>query len=172
MIVHGTDVVSTWLEQMRKTLQTLIDSADSGQLSVAMIGIKTGGVNVGQHLHTALKLDVPLGELNISFYRDDFSTVGLHPVVGPSQVPFTVDGRHIILVDDVLSTGRTVRAAMNEIFDYGRPARISLAVLVQRTGHELPIRADVTGCKLDLPDNQHVSLHTDTMSLSIGERQP
>jgi len=169
------DVVSEWLDDMQQQLQSSLPSslttlpADEQPL---MIGIRTGGVDVGRHLHSALKLAEPLGELNISFYRDDFSTVGLHPVVGPSQVPVAIDGRHIILVDDVLSTGRTVRAAMNEIFDYGRPARITLAVLVQRTGHELPIRADVIGHSVDIDDNQHVSLDANSMTVSVGHKQP
>ncbi|MBX2835362.1 MAG: bifunctional pyr operon transcriptional regulator/uracil phosphoribosyltransferase PyrR [Gammaproteobacteria bacterium] len=137
---------------------------------LAMIGIRTGGVSVAQYLHSSLGLSEPLGELNISFYRDDFSAVGLHPVVGPSSVPFNLDGRHIILVDDVLSTGRTVRAAMNEIFDYGRPSRITLAVLVERTGHELPIRADVVGLSVDIPEEQHVALQVDSMTVIIGEK--
>ena len=118
----------------------------------------------------ALNVSEPLGELNISFYRDDFSTVGLHPVVGPSQVPVNVDGRHIVLVDDVLSTGRTVRAAMNEIFDYGRPSKITLAVLVQRAGHELPIRADIIGKSIDIPDDQHVSLNAENMTIRVGQK--
>ncbi len=135
---------------------------------VLMIGIKTGGVLVGQALHKALDIQSELGELNISFYRDDFSTVGLHPVVGPSQLPNSVDNKHIILVDDVLSTGRTVRAAMNELFDYGRPARITLAVLVQRSGNELPIRADVFGESMQLDASEHIKLHTNPWSIEVG----
>lgn len=155
-----------WLNSMQSQLQTLPVSNEP----LLMIGIRTGGVDVGRHLHTALGLPEPLGELNISFYRDDFSTIGLHPVVGPSQVPVSVDGRHIVLVDDVLSTGRTVRAAMNEIFDFGRPSRITLATLVQRTGHELPIRADVIGHCIDIPDDQTVSLDAATMTISVGQK--
>lgn len=166
MTTFATDEVDSWLEHMQREL-TALAQADEPFL---MIGIRTGGVDVGRLLHDALQLDEPLGELNISFYRDDFSTVGLHPVVGPSQVPISVEGRHIVLVDDVLSTGRTVRAAMNEIFDYGRPARITLAVLVQRTGHELPIRADIIGHTLDLPDDEHVSLDAAAMTVSIGQK--
>ncbi len=175
MTRYNTEQVSGWLQEMQQSLQHLITHSeksgdnDGDNNPVAMIGIKTGGVDVGKHLHKSLGLQEPLGELNISFYRDDFSTVGLHPVVGPSQVPFSIDGRHIILVDDVLSTGRTVRAAMNEIFDYGRPSRITLAVLIQRTGHELPIRADVIGQAIDLSDNMHVSLDASDMSLTISE---
>ncbi len=158
--------VTAWLDSMQKDLQAISTVDDP----FFMIGIRTGGVDVGRHLHTALGLSEPLGELNISFYRDDFSTVGLHPVVGPSQVPISVEGRHIVLVDDVLSTGRTVRAAMNEIFDFGRPARITLATLVQRTGHELPIRADIIGHCIDIPDEQHVSLDASTMSVTVGHK--
>lgn len=135
-----------------------------------MIGIKTGGVVVGAALHEKLGIKAPLGELNISFYRDDFSTVGLHPVVGPSHLGTPIDGKHIILVDDVLSTGRTVRAAMNEIFDFGRPSRISLAVLIQRDGHELPIRADVIGESMNLADSDHVKLLTDPWGIEIEAR--
>jgi pyrimidine operon attenuation protein/uracil phosphoribosyltransferase len=137
----------------------------------ALIGIRRGGVEVGRYLHQPLTPIEPLGELNIAFYRDDFSSIGLHPVVGPSQVPFTVDDRHIILIDDVLGTGRTVRAAMNEIFDYGRPAKITLAVLVQRSGHELPIRADVVGHAVELSNEQYIELNANDMSVSINERR-
>ena len=137
---------------------------------LVMIGIKTGGVLLGSALHKSLGIATALGELNISFYRDDFSTVGLHPVVGPSQLPSSIDGKHIVLVDDVLSTGRTVRAAMNEIFDFGRPSRITLAVLVQRDGHELPIRADVIGEAMNLKESEHVQLSVDPWSINIEER--
>jgi len=166
MTEFDTNEVMGWLDGMQASLQA-INKADD---SLLMIGIRTGGVDVGKHLHNALQLGEALGELNISFYRDDFSTVGLHPVVGPSQVPVNVDGRHIVLVDDVLSTGRTVRAAMNEIFDFGRPSRITLAVLVQRAGHELPIRADVIGHAIDIPDHQHVSLNAEKMTVSVGQK--
>ncbi len=151
---------------MQQQLAPLCE-ADPG---IVMIGIKTGGVLVGAALHEALGLATPLGELNISFYRDDFSTVGLHPVVGPSQLTTPIDGKHIVLVDDVLSTGRTVRAAMNEIFDYGRPSRITLAVLVQRDGHELPIRADVFGESMNLDESAHVQLTANPWFIEIGER--
>lgn len=171
MVTHRTSEVRGWLDAMVEELKKIIDSETIGDLSnIGMIGIRSGGVDVGRYLHQALGLSEALGELNISFYRDDFSAVGLHPVVGPSNVPFDIDGRHIILVDDVLSTGRTVRAAMNEIFDYGRPSSITLAVLVQRSGHELPIRADVAGQLLTLPDTEHVSLDVNTLSVTIGAR--
>jgi pyrimidine operon attenuation protein/uracil phosphoribosyltransferase len=111
----------------------------------ALVGIHTGGVWIAERLHALLKSPQPVGTLDISFYRDDFSRIGLHPQVKPSNLPFDVEGRDILLIDDVLHSGRTVRAAMNELFDYGRPASIRLAVLVDRGGHELPIRPDFVG---------------------------
>jgi pyrimidine operon attenuation protein/uracil phosphoribosyltransferase len=133
-----------------------------------MIGIHTGGVWIAEQLHRRLNLQQPLGTLDISFYRDDFSRIGMNPEVKPSNLPFDVEDRTIILVDDVLQTGRTIRAALNEIFDYGRPARVILAVLLERSGHELPIRADITGARIDLQSDEHVKLTgPDNMSLSI-----
>jgi pyrimidine operon attenuation protein/uracil phosphoribosyltransferase len=123
-----------------------------------IVGIHTGGVWVAERLHAMLKCTLPLGTLDISFYRDDFSRIGLHPQVKPSNLPFDLEGRDILLVDDVLHSGRTVRAAMNELFDYGRPASIRLAVLVDRGGHELPIRPDYTGLTLAVPDHQNINL--------------
>jgi pyrimidine operon attenuation protein/uracil phosphoribosyltransferase len=133
-----------------------------------MIGIKTGGAWIAKQLHQQLGYNDPLGELNIAFYRDDFSTLGMHPEVSPSQLPTDVNNRHIILVDDVLYTGRTIRAAMNEIFDYGRPASITLAVLVNRSGRELPIQADITGKTMLLKEGEHVKLlGPEPLTLSI-----
>ena len=123
-----------------------------------MIGIHTGGVWVAEALHKSLNLEQPLGSLNISFYRDDFTRVGMHPQVQPSSLPFSVDDKHIILVDDVLQTGRTIRAALNEIFDYGRPASVTLVALIERSGKELPIAADIVGKKLDMEADQYIKL--------------
>lgn len=167
--LYDTATVTGWLNDMVDPLMQLIGDNQSA----ALVGIRRGGVDVGHQLHNRLKaagapLAEPMAELNIAFYRDDFSSIGLHPVVGPSQVPFDVDGKHIILVDDVLGTGRTVRAAMNEIFDYGRPARITLAVLVQRSGHELPICADVIGQTLQVGANQYIDLDASNMQVSVG----
>jgi len=122
------------------------------------VGIHTGGVWVAQRLHRMYGTETPLGKLNIAFYRDDFSRIGLHPEVAPSNLPFNIENRHIVLIDDVLYTGRTIRAAMNELFDYGRPASISLVVLVDRSGRELPIQADVAGSSLRLNSYEHVKL--------------
>jgi pyrimidine operon attenuation protein / uracil phosphoribosyltransferase len=130
----------------------------SGHADPLVVGIHTGGLWVAERLRTALGLTSPLGELNIAFYRDDFSRIGMHPHVSPSRLPLAVEDRHLVLVDDVLNTGRTIRAAMNEIFDWGRPASICLAVLVERGGRELPIQADVIGRRLDLAPEEHVKL--------------
>lgn len=123
-----------------------------------MVGIHTGGVWVATELHQRLDISQPLASLDISFYRDDFSRIGLNPEVKPSQLPPDVDDRDIILVDDVLHTGRTIRAAMNELFDYGRPASIILICLVERSGRELPIQADIVGMHIELADGEHIKL--------------
>ncbi|HUM90105.1 MAG TPA: bifunctional pyr operon transcriptional regulator/uracil phosphoribosyltransferase PyrR, partial [Candidatus Competibacter sp.] len=111
----------------------------------ALVGIHTGGVWVAERLQQRLGIAMPLGRLDISFYRDDFSRIGVNPQVRPSELPFDVDDRHLVLVDDVLYTGRTIRAALNELFDYGRPASVLLAVLVDRGGRELPIEGGGDG---------------------------
>lgn len=150
-----------------KNITELVDSvADglsellkaTGRTNPAMVGIHTGGVWVARLLHEKLGIAEPLGSLDISFYRDDFTRIGMNPVVEPSQLPFGIDDRHIILVDDVLHTGRTIRAALNELFDYGRPASIILATLIERDGRELPIEADVIGQKIELAADEHIKL--------------
>jgi pyrimidine operon attenuation protein/uracil phosphoribosyltransferase len=123
-----------------------------------LVGIHSGGVWLARHLQSALGLVDEIGELDISFYRDDFTRVGMHPTVRPSRIPWDVEGRHLVLVDDVLYTGRTIRAGLNEIFDYGRPASVTLAVLVSRNGRELPIEAGACGAHLSLPSNQQIKL--------------
>ena len=142
--------------------------------NTALVGIHSGGAWVAQKLQQQLGVTLPLGTLDISFYRDDFSSVGLHPQVRPSDIPFAVDDAHIILIDDVLYTGRTVRAAMNELFDYGRPAAIELVVLIDRGGRELPIAADFVGARLELTENQNIQVTLDTpnnrLLLSLHQR--
>jgi len=124
----------------------------------ALIGIRTGGLWIAERLRNALAIATEVGELDVSFYRDDFQRAGMKPHVSPSSLPFEVQDRSIVLVDDVLHTGRTVRAALNEIFDYGRPAAVILLALVDRGGRELPICADVVGSRLELPDGQQIKL--------------
>ncbi|CAN7412823.1 bifunctional pyr operon transcriptional regulator/uracil phosphoribosyltransferase PyrR [Pseudomonas sp. LjRoot71] len=122
------------------------------------IGIRTGGVWVAQALLEALGRDDSLGILDVSFYRDDFTQNGLHPQVQPSELPFEIEGQHLVLIDDVLMSGRTIRAALNELFDYGRPASVTLVSLLDLNARELPIRPDVVGATLSLAANQRVKL--------------
>jgi pyrimidine operon attenuation protein/uracil phosphoribosyltransferase len=130
--------------------------------TTALVGIHTGGVWVAERLHAALGLKTPPGSMDVSFYRDDFSQRGLHANAKASQIPFDVEGAHIVIVDDVLHTGRTIRAAMNELFDYGRPARIDLAVLTDRGGRELPIAPSFCPHTLSLPAAQVLALERAT----------
>ncbi len=123
-----------------------------------MIGIRTGGVWVAEQMYQRLKLTEPLGLLDISFYRDDFSQIGVNPNVKPSQLPPHIEGRDIILIDDVFYTGRTIRAALNEIFDYGRPNQIILAVLIERDGRQIPLSPDCVGTSIKLKKGQRIKL--------------
>jgi pyrimidine operon attenuation protein/uracil phosphoribosyltransferase len=125
---------------------------------VAIVGIYSGGAWLAERLAAALHLEDRLGFLDASFYRDDYASKGLRPDVRPSQIPFDVDGATILLVDDVLYTGRTTRAAINELFDYGRPARIMLAALVDRGGRELPVAADFVADTVQLDAGQSLVL--------------
>lgn len=137
-----------------------------------MAGIHTGGAWVANELHRLMGIQEPLGTLDISFYRDDFTRLGMNPQVKPSTLPFTLDDRHIILVDDVLYTGRTIRAALNELFDYGRPASVILATLVERNGRELPIEATVIGKSVQLAPEQHIKLTgPENMNLDVFSNQ-
>ncbi|MFW5823545.1 MAG: bifunctional pyr operon transcriptional regulator/uracil phosphoribosyltransferase PyrR [Marinobacter sp.] len=135
-----------------------------------LVGIRTGGVWIASELHRRLALDEPFGELDISFYRDDFSRIGLNPRVTPSHLPFETEDRDLVLVDDVVMSGRTIRAAMNELFDYGRPSSITLVALIDLGGRELPIQPDVTGHRLQLPASQRVKLvGPDPLAIEVRE---
>ena len=144
-----------------------------GDKPLSLVGVHTGGVWLAERLKRELNVEQPVGILDVSFYRDDFDQSGLKPAVRPSQIAFDVAGSHILLVDDVLNTGRTVRAAMNEIFDYGRPAKVDLAVLIDRGGRDLPIAASIVGATIELPASVSVVLtrdDDDRLHLTIEER--
>jgi pyrimidine operon attenuation protein / uracil phosphoribosyltransferase len=126
--------------------------------NVAIVGIRSGGAWLAERLATALQLTERLGFIDVSFYRDDYAEKGLPAEVKPTQIPFDVDGATILLVDDVLYTGRTTRAAINELFDYGRPAKILLAALADRGGRELPIAADFVAASIELSAQQQLVL--------------
>ncbi|MFZ6655548.1 bifunctional pyr operon transcriptional regulator/uracil phosphoribosyltransferase PyrR [Undibacterium sp. TJN19] len=129
------------------------------QDKLAIIGIYSGGAWIAERLVADLALKNKPGLIDVSFYRDDYAAKGLHAEVKPTHIPFDVDGAQIILVDDVLYTGRTTRAAINELFDYGRPARIMLAALVDRGGRELPIAADFVAHVASFEPAVSVNLH-------------
>ncbi|MCK4709977.1 MAG: bifunctional pyr operon transcriptional regulator/uracil phosphoribosyltransferase PyrR, partial [Gammaproteobacteria bacterium] len=120
--------VNNLIQQLSETLAPLFSSSDQP----IIVGIETGGYLIAESIYNNIKPDTELGKLNITFYRDDFTKIGLHPTVKPSSLPTDIDGKTIILIDDVLHSGRTVRAAMNELFDYGRPNKILLAILIDR----------------------------------------
>jgi pyrimidine operon attenuation protein/uracil phosphoribosyltransferase len=123
-----------------------------------MIGIHSGGAWIAKILHQRLAISEPLSLLDITFYRDDFSQIGMHPNVKSSQLPHRLESRNIILIDDVFYTGRTIRAALNEIFDYGRPNQVLLGVLIERNGRQIPVQPDCRGARIDLPEGQRIKL--------------
>src|SRR5438552_1160195 len=150
---------------MRRTLvriaHEIIEKNPDG--TIALVGIHRRGALLAQRLHalTSELLDtaVPLGFVDISFYRDDLAIRPSAPIVHATQLDFPIDGRTIVIVDDVLYTGRTVRAAVDEVFDYGRPARVQLAVLIDRGHRELPIRPDYVGKNIPTSKQERVNVH-------------
>jgi len=134
----------------------------------AMIGLYTGGAWLAERLHAQLGLATPLGLMDIAFYRDDYHKQGLKHDPKRTKIPFDVEGRDVLLVDDVIYTGRTVRAAMNELFDFGRPRSISLVVLADRGGRQLPICAQFCGATVEVPEGMRLRLkRTDDARLSL-----
>lgn len=156
------------LDRMTDDLRNHIHAHGLARLRPA--GIRTGGVWIAQALRHRLGIEADCGELDITFYRDDFSRVGLNPRVSPSRLPFETGGQHLLLVDDVIMSGRTIRAAMNELFDYGRPESITLATLVDLGRRELPIQPDVTGTRQDLGPRQRIKLQgPNPLELTVEE---
>jgi pyrimidine operon attenuation protein/uracil phosphoribosyltransferase len=135
---------------------------NAGTDGLVVVGIQRRGVQLASRIGAEIReregVDVPRGALDITLYRDDLQTIGPRPVVGATDLPWELDGRRVVIVDDVLYTGRTVRAALDELADFGRPARIALAVLVDRGGRELPIHADVVGKRVDVAPHQRVDV--------------
>jgi pyrimidine operon attenuation protein/uracil phosphoribosyltransferase len=133
-----------------------------------LVGIYTGGAWVAERLHRALGLSTPLGVLAVTLHRDDYGRIGLHRESRRSQIPFPVDEREVVLVDDVLHTGRTVRAALNELFDFGRPRAVRLAVLADRGGRELPVGADFLGARVEVAGDEELVLSNENGKLRFA----
>lgn len=141
---------------------------NKGSKDLCLVGIRTGGVPLAHRLKEKIKaiepIDPPLGILDITLYRDDWSRLSQHPVIKKTEIPFSIDDRIIVLVDDVIYTGRTIRAALDALIDYGRPAKIELAVLVDRGRRELPIQPDFSGLTLPTSKNEHVNCYLKELS--------
>ncbi len=154
-------------EQLLTALATKIGTLPA---DTAVVGIHSGGVWVASRLHQMLNVGLPLGSLAVTLHRDDFGKIGLHPQKKSTDMPIDINGRHILLVDDVLYTGRTLRAALNELFDFGRPASVKLAVLVDRGLRELPFAADYVGASMTLDAAQELVLTNDDNHLRFDVR--
>jgi pyrimidine operon attenuation protein/uracil phosphoribosyltransferase len=143
------------IESLKNKINEIIDD------NTVLIGVQRGGELILQKILPGLRNTIATGSIDTSFYRDDFSSRGLKIKNKPSKIDTEINGKHIILIDDVFSSGRTVRAAMNEIFDYGRPAKITLAVLIDRNEQELPIAPQICIEKISLNKDQHLELILD-----------
>jgi pyrimidine operon attenuation protein/uracil phosphoribosyltransferase len=155
---------------LARTLRRMADEIvelNNGTDGLIVVGIQRRGVQLAERIVKLIaereKVPVPQGALDITLYRDDLQTVGPRPVVGPTDIPVNIDGQHVVIVDDVLYTGRTVRAALDELADFGRPRRIALAVVIDRGGRELPIAPDVVGKRIDVLPGQRVDLFVEEL---------
>jgi len=153
-----------------RTLRRIADEIvelNNGTDDLVIVGIQRRGAQLAARIVSSIsdreKANVPLGALDITLYRDDLQTIGPRPVVGQTQIPVDIDGQVVVIVDDVLYTGRTVRAALDELADFGRPKRIGLAVLVDRGGRELPIQPDVVGKTVDIGDGERIDVLVDEL---------
>jgi pyrimidine operon attenuation protein/uracil phosphoribosyltransferase len=162
MTAHSTLLDARAIVRTLRRMADEIVEANNGTDDLVLVGIQRRGVQLAARLVSMLReresVEVQQGALDITLYRDDLQTVGPRPVVGPTHIPWSIDGKRLVIVDDVLYTGRTVRAALDELADFGRPARIMLAVLIDRGGRELPIHPDVVGKKVDVPSGQRVDV--------------
>jgi pyrimidine operon attenuation protein / uracil phosphoribosyltransferase len=150
---------------MDRTLRRMADEIvelNEGTDDLIIVGIQRRGVQLAARIVSYIRdrehADVPSGALDITLYRDDLQTVGPRPVVGPTEIPIDIEGKRVVIVDDVLYTGRTIRAALDELADFGRPKRIALAVLIDRGGRELPIQPDVVGKVVTVPAGHRVDV--------------
>lgn len=167
---NAEELLNTLAQKLKPLLQT----------NTALVGIQSGGVWLMERLLVLLEIDIQAnaiehGTLDVSFYRDDYEQRGLKAENRPSQISFEVENKHIILIDDVFYTGRTTRAAMNELFDYGRPASITLVALVNRGGRELPIAPQITAADITLDAAQNLQLSKNTagnLNLTLQPSKP
>jgi pyrimidine operon attenuation protein / uracil phosphoribosyltransferase len=158
-IVLAGQAMQEALDQIAARL--LVDFEETEE--IVLIGIRTGGAFLAQRIQEVIRqqkgLTLPLGALDITLYRDDWTRINHKPIVGKTEIPFSLDHRTVILVDDVLYTGRTVRAALDALIDFGRPKRIALAVLVDRGGRELPICADYVGVQVQIQPDERIDVY-------------
>ena len=149
-------------DRMVRRMADEIVELNNGTEDLVIVGIQRRGVQLAARIVSTIaereKADVPQGALDITLYRDDLQTVGPRPVVGQTQIPVNIDEQHVVIVDDVLYTGRTIRAALDELADFGRPKRIALAVLIDRGGRELPIQPDIVGKQVPVEHTQRVDV--------------
>jgi pyrimidine operon attenuation protein/uracil phosphoribosyltransferase len=172
MPIHINDTDGFDFDALYRELLAQVRAGLAGVPDAAIVGIHSGGAWLAERLASDLGLQSRLGFIDVSFYRDDYARKGLHPDVKPTRIEFNADGATIVLVDDVLYTGRTVRAAINVLFDYGRPARIMLAALADRGGRELPVAADFVGARAQLAPGRSLALSRDAsgqLSLKIED---
>ncbi|MEO7362907.1 MAG: bifunctional pyr operon transcriptional regulator/uracil phosphoribosyltransferase PyrR [Gemmatimonadaceae bacterium] len=167
-IVLDARAVDRTLRRMADQILELNDGTDR----LIIVGIQRRGVQLADRIVKIIDaqegVTLPRGALDITLYRDDLQTVGPRPVVGATHLPWTIDGQRVVIVDDVLYTGRTIRAALDELADFGRPARISLAVLIDRGGRELPIHADIVGKRIDVVEGQRVDVFVEDIDGKEG----
>ena len=158
------------MDRMLRRMADEIVELNEGTDDLIIVGIQRRGVQLAARIVSSINeregVELPSGALDITLYRDDLQTVGPRPVVGPTNLPWAIDGKHVVIVDDVLYTGRTVRAALDELADFGRPKRIGLAVLIDRGGRELPIQPDVVGKTLEVSPGDRV----DVLIVELDER--
>ena len=153
-------------DRLLEALATQMKSSIGPETGI--VGIYTGGAWVAERLHRALGVRTPLGLLAVTLHRDDFGRIGLHPEQRRSHLPFEVEGRDIVLVDDVLHTGRTIRAALNELWDFGRPRTVRLAILADRGGRELPVAPDYTGAFVEMEPVEELVLTNEGERLRLA----